>query len=381
MRAVSFLVILAASLLCGRPAQAIIAGSDADRADYPWIAGVVRTDLVTGPGLIGGGALVGDQWVVTAAHSVSGLSASDLEIWLGISRLDDRTGRLACGVLAIHVHPGFATDYGASVNDLALLLLDRRATGFPVLPLVESDGDLVAGDDVRVAGWGTSSVGLATPTTVLQQAPARILSQLDATAVFGPVIESVHLPAVDPAGIATPCVGDSGSPLVKTIAGQDRLAGLVSFGTIDCDDATQPTIYTRVPSFAGWMNERLALTATAPALLLTGKGRVITKGTVARTSNGTDFGTLRRAGTSRTRAFRLTNRGPGWLTVRTATVRGRGFSRRTTPAKVLAPDTSTTLRIRFSHPRRSGRFAGKLVLETNDPSFAVSVYRLSGRAR
>jgi secreted trypsin-like serine protease len=381
MRALSFLAILTAGLLSGRPAQAIIAGSDADWADYPWIAGIVRTDLVTGPGLIGGGALVGDQWVVTAAHSVSGLSASDLEIWLGTSRLDDRAGRFACGVLAIHVHPGFATDNGASVNDLALLLLDRRATGFPVLPLVESDGDLTAGDDVRVAGWGTSSVGLATPTTVLQEALARILSQLDATAVFGPVIESVHLPAVDPAGIATPCVGDSGSPLVKTIAGQDRLAGLVSFGTIDCSDATKPTIYTRVPSFAGWINERLVLTATDPVPSLTGKGRAVTEGKSPRTENGTDFGTLGRRGSSRTRAFRLTNQGTGWLTVRAATVRGRGFSRRKAPATIIPAATSTTLRVRFSHPRRSGRFPGKLILQTNDPASPVSVYRLAGRTR
>ncbi len=267
------------------------------------------------------------------------------------------------------------------MNDLALLLLDRRATGFPVLPLVESDGDLTAGDDVRVAGWGTSSVGLATPTTVLQEAPARILSQLDATAVFGPVIESVHLPAVDPGGIATPCVGDSGSPLVKTIAGQDRLAGLVSFGTIDCSDATKPTIYTRVPSFAGWMNERLVLTATDPVPSLTGKGRAVTEGKSPRTENGTDFGTLGRRGSSRTRAFRLTNQGTGWLTVRAATVRGRGFSRPKAPATIIPAATSTTLRVRFSDPGRSGQFAGKLVLQTNDPANPVSVYRLAGRTR
>jgi hypothetical protein len=92
------------------------------------------------------GALVGDQWVVTAAHIVSGLSASDLEIRLGISRLDDRAGRFASGVLAIHVHPGFATD--------------------------------------------------------------------------------------------------NGSAPVKTLAGEDRLAGIVSFGTIGFSDATQPT---RIP--------------------------------------------------------------------------------------------------------------------------------------
>jgi secreted trypsin-like serine protease len=381
MRALSFLAILAALLLSGRSAKAIISGSDADWSDYPWIAGVVRTDLVTGPGLIGGGALVGDQWVVTAAHSVNGMSAADLEIWLGTSRLDDGSGRFVCGVLAIFVHPGFTTDNGASANDLALLLLDRRATGFPVLPLVESDNDLAVGDALRVAGWGTSTIGLATPTTVLQEAPAQLLSQQAATAVFGPVIQSVHLPAVDPAGIATPCVGDSGSPLVKTVAGQDRLAGLVSFGTIDCSDATKPTIYTRIPSFAGWMNERLVLTATDPAPSLTGKGRVVKESAVARATNGTDFGTLGRAGSFRTRAFRLANKGSGWLTVRAATVRGRGFSRRTAPATIIPAGTSTTLRVRFAHPGRSGRFAGKIILQTNDPADPVSVYRLAGRAR
>jgi secreted trypsin-like serine protease len=381
MRIRFFVAIMTALLLSGRPAEAIISGTDADWADYPWIAGVVRTDLVTGPGLIGGGALVGDQWVVTAAHSVSGLSAADLELWLGTARLDDGSGRFVCGVLAVFVHPGFTTDGGASVNDVALLLLDRRATGFPVLPLVDSDNDLAVGDALRVAGWGTSTIGLATPTPVLQETPARLLSQEAATAVFGPVIQSVHLPAVDPAGIATPCVGDSGSPLVKQVAGQDRLAGLVSFGTIDCGDATKPTIYTRIPSFAGWLNDRLVLTATDPAPSLTGNGRVVGEGSQARAANGSDFGILGRVGTSRTRAFRLANRGTGWLTVRNAIVRGRGYSREKAPAAIVPGGSATPLRVRFSHPGRSGRFAGKLILQTNDPADPVSVYRLAGRAR
>lgn len=375
------LPVLAPLLLAGSPARAILSGTDAAWADSPWIAGVARKDVLPGPGLVGGGALVGDQWVVTAAHSVAGLSPEVLEIWLGTADLADSAGRSAFGVLAIYRHPDFSTAGGASVGDVALLLLDRRAAGFPALPLVESESDLAVGDFVRVAGWGTATAGVSSPTRLLQEAPARILSPSDAAIVFGSVIGPGHLPAVDPAGAATPCVGDSGGPLLKSFSGQDRLAGLVSFGTADCGDATKPTIYARIPYFAAWLGERLALTAADPSPSLFGKGRAIAEGRAARSSNATDFGILGRAGAGRTRTFRLANRGAGLLTVRSASVGGRGFSLRKGPSALVPGGGATTLRIRFRHPGRGGRFAGRLLLRTNDPADPASVYRLSGRTR
>ncbi|MCB1205286.1 MAG: trypsin-like serine protease, partial [Verrucomicrobiae bacterium] len=190
-----FLLVLSSP---GFRARAILGGSDAAEGEFPWIAGIVRRD-VPAPGLIGGGSLVGDQWVITAAHSVDGLQASDLEVWLGITDLNDTASRLSAKVLAIHIHPDFVSENGTSVNDLALLLLDRRVSSILPIPLVEDEGDLGEGAPVQTAGWGTTMNGMNEPSQLLQRADAEIVSQMSATSVFGGVINSTHLPAKDPA--------------------------------------------------------------------------------------------------------------------------------------------------------------------------------------
>ncbi len=377
---------LAAVILSVTEARAIIGGSEADPGEFPWIAGILRKDVVpgpglAGPGLVGGGVLVGDQWVATAAHSVTGLSAATLEVWLGTADLNDASSRRVVGVLAVFIHPDFAATGGTSVNDLALLLLDRRIGGIAPLPLLEDPGELTEGDPVNVAGWGTSTVGETVATVRLQKAPAEIVPAEEATAVFGPVIEPVHLPARDPAEIARPCFGDSGGPLVKQVGGVDRLAGVVSFGTADCGDGSAPTIYTRMPLFASWVKGRLDFTASAPGPRLSGRGRPVARNAAPRLANGTLFGLLRRRSAAQHRNFRLANQGPGWLTVRGTTVSGRGFRLAKTPAKILQPGQATSFAIRFRAPRPKRRYPGRIVLQTNETAQPGFVVRLAAVRR
>jgi len=368
-------------LLTSGRSHAIIAGTDAAEGEFPWIAGIVQKGAFASPALIGGGALLGDQWVITAAHSVEPLTAASIEVWMGSRDLDDPTGRVVRNVLAIFIHPDFASGAGTSENDLALLLLDQPVTGIPPLPVLDDPPALLTGDAVSVAGWGTSTPGLAEPTALLQKAAAGIISNEDAAVVFGPVITDVHLAAVDPAETATPCVGDSGSPLVKNIAGADTLVGLVSFGSADCEDASLPAIYTRVPLFAGWIDEHLDLTGTPPAFTLTGKGRTISSNADPKERTGTDFGELARRGRQRSRTFVLENAGAGLLTVRSALLTGRGFSLRRSPSTLIGSGAATSLKVTFRAPRGKKQFRSRVVILNNDPARAAYVLNLKTKVR
>lgn len=379
---VKFIALISAILLfTGGESRAIISGSDAATGEFPWIAGIVQKGAFVSPALVGGGALIGDQWVITAAHSVERLSPASIEVWLGSNDLEDPAGRVVRNVLAVFIHPDFATGAGTSENDLALLLLDQPVAGFPLLPVLDDPLLLLTGDAVTVAGWGTSTAGLAEPTPILQKAPAEIISNEDATIVFGPVITPVHLAAVDPDEIATPCVGDSGGPLIKEIAGIDTLVGVVSFGSADCNDASLPAIYTRVPLFASWIDEQLDLTATPPGLTLTGKGRQIRSSAKPRENNGTDFGELRRPGSQRTRSFSVNNAGSGLLTARSIQLTGKGFRLRQTPATLVGAESASSLKVTFRAPRGKKRFRSRVQILTNDPARPVYSLKLEAMVR
>ncbi|PAW64712.1 MAG: hypothetical protein B9S36_01955 [Verrucomicrobiia bacterium Tous-C2TDCM] len=367
------------TLLLPTGGQSIIEGTDAAPGEFPWIAGIVRRD-VPSPGLVGGGSLVGDQWVLTAAHSVDGLEVTNLEVWLGITALDDTATRQSRGVLAVYLHPDFAKDGGTSVNDLAMLLLDRPVTTITPLGLVTNPAHLSTGDSVRVAGWGASVSGDPSPTNQLRRAGVELLSQATAAMVFGSVIGSTHLAAKDPAEVASPCVGDSGGPLVKSLSGTDYLAGLVSFGSLDCDPAL-PTIYTHIPSFASWIGESLALTAAPSSILIEGRSRVISSGAGSERANGTDFGELRGPRARRTRVFSLANSGAGLLTVGSVKGSGRGFSVRPLPAPLVATGGKVAMRVVFIAPARGKRHKGQIQLLTNDPVTPVFLLRLAASVR
>jgi secreted trypsin-like serine protease len=377
------LLFLAGALLFFAPNRsgAIIDGTDASITEFPWIAAIIQKGNFGSPALIGGGSLVGDQWILTAAHSVVSLSAGSIEVWLGSDNLEDPTNRQVRNVLAIYRHPDFVTDTGTSTNDLALLLLDRPVAGIPILPYLSDPFGIAEGDPVAVAGWGTSTVGLAEATNQLQKASAEIISEATAQMTFGPVVTGVHLPATDPDEIATPCVGDSGSPLIKTILGDDVLVGLVSFGSADCDNASLPTIYTRIPVFAAWLDENLTLTAEPSALKLSGNDKTIQNGDASRTKNLTDFGKLRRPGSSRTRRFVVQNQGDGLLTVRSTSLPGKAFSVRQSNAKIINAGASSALRIRFKAPSKGKTHRSTVKLLTNDPANPVFRFRLEARVR
>jgi hypothetical protein len=69
------------------------------------------------------------------------------------------------------------------------------------------------------------------------------------------------------------------------------------------------------------------------------------------------------------------------LTVRSATVSGRGFSMRTAPAAILAAGASGTMQVSFVAPARGKRHQGRIHLFTNDPATPVFLLRVAASVR
>jgi len=375
----------AVSLLPER-SGAIVNGTPAELDEFPGIAALVTKGSFGFIPLLGGAVVVGNQWVVTAAHSVVDRPASTLQIWTGITDLEDPQGRIAADVLRVVVHPDYDQGGGSSSSDIALLLLDRPLFSAPVAQIADENDPVSEGDLGAVAGWGTTEPGFAQPSPVLLRAAAAIVENSFADSFFsGEVVDETHLAARDPDEIQSPCVGDSGGPLVLPIPGEGdapataKLVGLVSFGVLDCGNATVPTVYTSVPFFANWIRNHLALTETPPGSAVFGRNRRIRSGRNAtRRADSTDFGRIR-SNRFRTRRFQLRNLGGGILTVQNATVTGRAFSIRRPPAPLIDPGGVTVFSVELRSRRGVRRHNGRVRILTNHPSQPVYVFRVGAR--
>ena len=363
-------------------ANAIINGFPVSENRYPWMAGIVKKGSFAGIPLKGGGVLVDDQWILTAAHVVDGETASSIEVWLGTESLVNPAGRSVRNVLQVFIHPDYRVETGYR-NDIALLLLEKPYTLDPPAPLARDGDDPAVGEEVSVAGWGTVSDENVAPNNELLQTTLRVFSSTIAESFFPGAIDDTHIAARDEFTISTPCFGDSGGPLIHNDGITERVVGLVSFGGPGCSDAEVPSICTRVSAFEDWIDSILAFTATPSNTEITGRGRTIPNGDLSpRSADNTSFGTLRTGNRKRTKTYTLRNAGTGLLTVSDVTVLGKRFSLRTVPSNIVSGGSSSVLKVRFKSPRKKrGKALGLVSISTNDPGDPVYRFRIRANVR
>lgn len=146
-------LIAALSLFVALPAHALVGGvSDSNVADSPW-AGVGAVSVNGGTF---SGALVGDQYVLTAAHVVGGVSPSKVSFVLNAG-----AGSQVYAAESIIVFPGFTgTTPGAGGvwhDDLALI---RLATAVDAsVPVYGLYGGPLASETVTLVGYGGGGDG------------------------------------------------------------------------------------------------------------------------------------------------------------------------------------------------------------------------------
>lgn len=223
----------------------IVGGSRVSTSTYPWVVYLATSS----GGQFCGGTLVAATKVVTAAHCVSGRSASSTRV---VHRRDDKqsTAGTVATVSRIWVHPSYRT--ASSGYDVAVLTLGTSLPS-PYLPLATpSDTALyAAGTNATILGWGTTSSGGSTSRYLLG-ATVPVTSDATCRSAYSNYSATSMVCAGYPQGGVDTCQGDSGGPLV---AG-GKLIGATSFGR-GCALAGYPGVYARISAYHSAISAQL----------------------------------------------------------------------------------------------------------------------------
>ncbi|CAB4065283.1 unnamed protein product [Lepeophtheirus salmonis] len=259
--------ILAPSDMCGHPAapSRIVGGKDASLGQFPWLVNIGYR-FRSKPEVLYrcGGALIGAQYVLTAAHCVSrlprGFSPSTIRIGeFDLSKDDDcfeESGIKICSepvqnfdLEKIIPHPLYGKKTPHNLHDIALVKLER--------PVIENDyvtticlpfshdeeenyetSDLALRSLFTVAGWGATTNRGTHPADILQYLDVSIFNSTQCSDVFKKR-------------------SNSGSALMQEFAFQYTAVGVVSFGPKLCGTEGVPGVYTRVRNYLDWILDNL----------------------------------------------------------------------------------------------------------------------------
>ncbi|XP_039211101.1 granzyme A-like [Crotalus tigris] len=211
----------------------IIGGKESVPHSKPFMA------KIKGPKLCGG-TLIKSNWVLTAAHCII---TNNTEVILGIHSEKDTTKQVFNVKKHIY-HPCY--DKATKENDIMLLQLNKQAKlnkNVAIVKLPRVYGDLKAGTQCLVAGWGVTQSGHKTPSDVLREVNVSVIARSTCNDQkhynYQPLVTMNMVCAGDKRGAKDACLGDSGGPLM--CKGEQR--GIISFGK-GCGQSKYPGIYT-----------------------------------------------------------------------------------------------------------------------------------------
>ncbi len=212
--------------------QKIIGGSAVDITQRPYQAAVFLNGSFTG-----GGVIIAENWILTAAHVVADHPASSFTVSTGYTNLNNDPRR--SGVSQIIIHPNYNPQ--SLENDIALIKLSsslflgstRKAI------TMSTSNSYSSGTQAVVSGWGRRSETGAASVTQLYKANVNIKSctQTKITAE-----KSTNMSYR----------GDSGGPLTISSPIGDLLIGLVSSGQY-VNPTNFETLYTNVGHYYNWI--------------------------------------------------------------------------------------------------------------------------------
>jgi secreted trypsin-like serine protease len=286
------------ALLCAaapahaRPEPRIINGTAAAPGEYP-AQGLLELETDEGT-FVCGGTLVSRRHFLTAAHcatqpdTTTSLAPGDLTVRLGKVDKRDFVASDARAVTVNDVHADYELiPGGGPENDVAVLTLASAApAALDPLRLVEAgEGALWApGVTATVVGWGDTEgtgpdddFGGLSNVLLEAQVPMRTDEYCGDENVWDTSFRAASMVCAG-GGETDTCGGDSGGPLMVGDGSFLVLAGITSWGALDCATPDLPGVYTRLgaPALNAWVRTRVPMARASVSDATPGPGESVT---------------------------------------------------------------------------------------------------------
>ncbi|XP_070161369.1 protein masquerade [Polyergus mexicanus] len=242
----------------------VVGGEDADANEWCWQVALINSLNQ----YLCGGALIGTQWVLTAAHCVTNIVRSGDAIYVRVGDHDltrkyGSPGAQTLRVATTYIHHNHNSQ--TLDNDIALLKLHGQTElkdGVCLVCLPARGVSHTAGKRCTVTGYGYMGEAGPIPLRV-REAEIPIVSDAECIRKVNAVTEKIFiLPASSFCAGGEQgndaCQGDGGGPLVCQDDGFYELVGLVSWG-FGCGRQNVPGVYVKVSSYIGWINQIISV--------------------------------------------------------------------------------------------------------------------------
>ncbi|KAF2893271.1 hypothetical protein ILUMI_12899 [Ignelater luminosus] len=207
--------------------------------------------------LIGGAAIVGSYWAITAAHCIKDIT--DANIKKGLVSVCGNTSNWKRGcnkheIIQKYIHEKYNKNNGVDY-DIALVKVKQPFDGKYEKPikLARSNNKYPRIVHAAVFGWGFRDQVERNVSNILGYITVNLMNHNTCKKKYpnrNYTVTSRMICAIDKEKDA--CFIDSGGPVVQN----NVLIGIVSRQPYGCADYS-PTVYTKVPEFNGWLQKKM----------------------------------------------------------------------------------------------------------------------------